>query len=590
MSSFESTSETFSINERIIDEEGYKGTVRYIGPVIVSNPNTIWLGIEWDNNTRGKHDGSVIDKEGNIHRYFYADFGTGSFIKLNKVKKGIEMSEALNSRYVEMDAPVLIDEKDNLIPDAFVLTSKGNAKSIEFYGEKKIRKYQQLNLLDKIMLRNCNISKIDYDKISSLNINENLIEIDLQNNLIFEWDFLFLLCKSFRNLKKVHLNNNKFEKLTPEIVQNIQTKLKNELNISHLPFTFLVLNNCNLKSWYELELLLPLLPNLTELYIASNDFSDLKEIKDDEIKEIEQFSVQNSDASNPSLINTYKILKSLNKLRILDVSYCNFNSWSQIHIFSYLEHLEELICDGNKFSTIDATEKATFHKLSRLSIASCQIDNWKSINNLNNFENLNILRLSQIPLFIGHGASEVRPLVIARIPRLIMFNASNISSRERNDSEKIYLKNILKEKDNLISNNQKTETEVEEILKTNHPLFNKLVEKFKDDYFFSSLYFNKDKNSSNSNTLASDIITVNFQNFNFSHGNNWDKLEKKIPRNITISKLKLLITKLYGIPSEFQILSISNYPSDPPCLMDDENLTLAYYGAENNAEIFINEE
>lgn len=40
------------------------GTVRYIGPV-GSNTTVEWLGVEWDDPTRGKHDGSHQGK-----RYF----------------------------------------------------------------------------------------------------------------------------------------------------------------------------------------------------------------------------------------------------------------------------------------------------------------------------------------------------------------------------------------------------------------------------------------------------------------------------------------------------------------------------------------
>ena len=37
------------------------GTVRYEGPLLhkESDPNDIWIGIEWDNPYRGKHSGTV---------------------------------------------------------------------------------------------------------------------------------------------------------------------------------------------------------------------------------------------------------------------------------------------------------------------------------------------------------------------------------------------------------------------------------------------------------------------------------------------------------------------------------------------------
>ena len=43
--------------------EGHRCSVRYVG--IVGGTDGVWLGVEWDEDTRGKHDGTVKDK-----RYF----------------------------------------------------------------------------------------------------------------------------------------------------------------------------------------------------------------------------------------------------------------------------------------------------------------------------------------------------------------------------------------------------------------------------------------------------------------------------------------------------------------------------------------
>lgn len=46
----------FKIGKRI-ECGGSYGTVKYIGPVL--GYEGIWLGIDWDDPERGKHDGSV---------------------------------------------------------------------------------------------------------------------------------------------------------------------------------------------------------------------------------------------------------------------------------------------------------------------------------------------------------------------------------------------------------------------------------------------------------------------------------------------------------------------------------------------------
>jgi hypothetical protein len=49
------------VGERVRDTDGYAATVRYIGPVASAKDQTaIYLGVEWDDATRGKHDGSAV--------------------------------------------------------------------------------------------------------------------------------------------------------------------------------------------------------------------------------------------------------------------------------------------------------------------------------------------------------------------------------------------------------------------------------------------------------------------------------------------------------------------------------------------------
>jgi tubulin-specific chaperone E len=128
----------YRLGMRVCDSEGYKGTIKYIGPVITAkNPEDTWLGIEWDNPTRGKHDGSCVDANNVLHRYFVCQSTAGSFVKPNKISKGVTFIEALHEKYVGLDAPQIAP--DDVFPEAFVATSKGVLKNIEFVGEQKIR-------------------------------------------------------------------------------------------------------------------------------------------------------------------------------------------------------------------------------------------------------------------------------------------------------------------------------------------------------------------------------------------------------------------------------------------------------------------
>ncbi|RYG70078.1 hypothetical protein EON64_01165 [archaeon] len=130
---------SYVVGDRVHDADGYKATVRYFGPVMAAqNKEEVWLGVEWDNPSRGKHDGSCVDEHGIIHRYFRCASTAGSFIRPSKVSSGISLERALHERYVSLESEEIAQE-GGMLPDSFVSTSKGNMKPIEFVGEKKIR-------------------------------------------------------------------------------------------------------------------------------------------------------------------------------------------------------------------------------------------------------------------------------------------------------------------------------------------------------------------------------------------------------------------------------------------------------------------
>lgn len=71
-----------------------RATVRYVGPV--SGQEGSWVGVEWDDPCRGKHDGST----GGI-KYFETCSGptAGSFIRLEKLPAGLNVQQAVIQRY-----------------------------------------------------------------------------------------------------------------------------------------------------------------------------------------------------------------------------------------------------------------------------------------------------------------------------------------------------------------------------------------------------------------------------------------------------------------------------------------------------------
>lgn len=69
------------------------GTVKYVGPV--EGYSDSWIGVDWDNDGEGKHDGSH-----NGVKYFEARRAkTASFVRPQNLSSGITLLQALEVRY-----------------------------------------------------------------------------------------------------------------------------------------------------------------------------------------------------------------------------------------------------------------------------------------------------------------------------------------------------------------------------------------------------------------------------------------------------------------------------------------------------------
>ena len=85
---------TYEIGQRILDPaDKARGTIKYLGTV--DGTKGSWIGVEWDNPKRGKHDGSHNGK-----KYFETSTPTsGSFVRDTKISKGVSLENAVEDRY-----------------------------------------------------------------------------------------------------------------------------------------------------------------------------------------------------------------------------------------------------------------------------------------------------------------------------------------------------------------------------------------------------------------------------------------------------------------------------------------------------------
>eukprot|EP00983_Pelagomonas_calceolata_P062429 1147312-Pelagomonas_calceolata.AAC.1 len=132
----------------------HRATVKYVGPV--SGQEGTWLGLEWDDASRGKHDGEV---EGT--KYFQCSRpGAGSFVRAEKVNtRGSSVLEALLSRYSnkcgELGLPDVQEE------ELYVHTVRQRRVHIQVVGADKITSQQsQTQCLTSARLVGAGISHV----------------------------------------------------------------------------------------------------------------------------------------------------------------------------------------------------------------------------------------------------------------------------------------------------------------------------------------------------------------------------------------------------------------------------------------------
>lgn len=179
-----------TVNNRI-SVGGSLGTVRFVGKVHVW-PDSTALGIEWDDHTRGKNDGSV-----DSIRYFECSKGSGSFLKEsnNLIERSRLVLEALEHRYASPENVTSLDEQLTI-----------GTKKVERYGFSKlndiVNDYQNLTVL--MLDRQCILS------IGELKLFPNLEHLDLSYNLFTLWSNVDMILRHTPKLRSLNLNGNRF--------------------------------------------------------------------------------------------------------------------------------------------------------------------------------------------------------------------------------------------------------------------------------------------------------------------------------------------------------------------------------------------
>ncbi|TYG86502.1 hypothetical protein ES288_A13G138700v1 [Gossypium darwinii] len=241
----------FTVGQRVHSSTDPRrvGTVKFVGNV--EGYSGTWVGVDWDNEGDGKHDGSI-----NGVRYLQGrSQNSASFLRPQNLSLGISLLQALKLRYQSQST-----EQDE--DEMYVLSASNKRVSVQLLGKDKIQdKLSRFEELTSASISYLGVSTPGDPAEISASV-PNLKELDLMGNLITDWKDVGTICEQLLHLVALNLSNN------------LMTQ-----NITGLPLLkairVLVLNSTGI-NWSQVEILEHSLPVIEELHLMGNNISSIK--------------------------------------------------------------------------------------------------------------------------------------------------------------------------------------------------------------------------------------------------------------------------------------------------------------------------
>jgi hypothetical protein len=519
-----------------VELNGYVGVIRYCGKLKHKEDNDIWLGIEWEDSSRGKHNGTIEGVE-----YFKCENNAGSLIKMSKVNFGISFQEALQFKYNFSKA----QENDELMSflnkanesESYIQANRKRIE-IEFIGKEKVlKKFSDLNCIENIDLSFSFISLIE-ENVN--NLLPNIRELFLEKVLLSKWS-QFLEFFKLKSLESFNFIDNSFMHFDEGFDEKV-------LTIKGHSVKNLVLNKCRM-DFATLQRLSPILLQVETLYLYSNF------INDNTIDKSVDYKLLQSNIGGLKFLSLEKnsikdyglVLQTLQPMGL------NVLNLSQNHISAF--------CSNKIIEALAPNLKAFYLDYNA-------INDEAIIKHLSIFTNLIDLDILNNPFAMKMNLEKVKCEIIGRLLKLLTLNNTDIIKEDRKDFERLYLRSICQDyfKHFTVSFSK------EDFLKhmqDNHPNYFILRKKYFDplEDIIETL------SVGNLNTIKGNILEVTFDY-------EGKKIKKKFPKNTTFYNLKNLLSKLFKIAGNF----VFNLNSEN---ITDESRTLDSYSISDTNIIYL---
>ncbi|KAL8666965.1 MAG: hypothetical protein Q9168_007361 [Polycauliona sp. 1 TL-2023] len=387
--------------ERRISYNDSLGTIKWRG--VIEGLKGQWLGVEWDDASRGKHDGTY---EGRSQEPTAASF-------IRPDSKRIDKNRSLLSALREKYGSENMSEGANERSSSIVISGK---KVDEVGFDVISRKQSAWSDLAVVSLNALRIDSLfhysphsqqDSDKeVHALFSDLKWQELDLSRNLFADWDDITNICKHLRDLRVLKVIGNRFKINLPD---------PEDANHTFKELAELSLANCALE-WDSISTLCTQqrFPNLQSLSLAFNPLND-----------------------PPSPFLNLQ----LPDLTTLDLTSCNLSTLQPLSSLTNLPALSTLNLRSNPLTTLTTSPSLVFPHLKTLDLTSTKLPTLSSLNLvLTTFPILCSLKTSHTPLTTSHPSPRL--LTIARLPGLTMLNNTAIPPHERQNADLYYLNTI----------------------------------------------------------------------------------------------------------------------------------------------------
>ncbi|MFH4980922.1 hypothetical protein AB6A40_007631 [Gnathostoma spinigerum] len=233
----------------------------------------------------------------------------------------------------------------------------------------------------------------------------SVTEIDLSWNNISSWKEIVTLLSSIPTLRVFNASHNPLSRNFDVDLPKIDRLFNLILNSTNLPLSVI-------------RQVVSSMPSLNELHLSQNR------------------SIESDLDSIDQLVS--------DSVSILYLNECEISKWSTAvtfcRLFPSCDHL--FLCE-NPIKTIDfysESDLAYMRNIQSLYLSKCHINDWKSIEQLNDMRSLKDLKINQNPLLSKYSAEERHHLVVGRLQRLQILNGSTVSSEQREASERFLVR------------------------------------------------------------------------------------------------------------------------------------------------------